>query len=64
MVPKPLAKTLAKPWNGCQTSFSAALWRAKTLAKTLTERPSRPIRPRFLEMDMILDPRAALDVLP
>jgi len=32
--------------------------------KTLTPKASRPIRPRFLEMDMILDPRAALDVLP
>jgi hypothetical protein len=32
---------------------------AKTGLKTLTVRASPPIRPRFLEMDMILDPRVA-----
>ena len=33
--------------------------RCKSAAKTLTDRTVSPIRPRFLEMDMILDPRAA-----
>ena len=34
----------------------------KTKPKTLTARPSPPIRPRFLEMDAILDPREARDM--
>jgi hypothetical protein len=53
-----------KRWNGFQTGFSLRLSDRKTGAKTLTDSGSRPIRPRFLEMDMILDPRAALYVLP
>ena len=53
-----------KPCHSFQTGFSADHTGRKSAAKTLTDRASRPIRPRFLEMDMILDPRAALDVLP
>jgi len=34
----------------------------KTSPKTLTARRSPPIRPRFLEMDAILDPREARDM--
>jgi hypothetical protein len=34
----------------------------KTKPKTLTARPSPPIRPRFLEMDAILDPREAREM--
>src|SRR5712671_2449695 len=37
------------PWNGFQSGLFASFPRAKTL----TERTSAPIRPRFLEMDMI-----------
>jgi hypothetical protein len=41
-------------------AFPMRLQAAKPHAKTLTVWVSRPIRPRFLEMDMILNPRAAL----
>ena len=37
----------------------SALGRRRPGPKTLTVRPSPPIRPQFLEMDAILDPRAA-----
>src|SRR6478609_963732 len=42
-------------------AFSARRAAAKSRPKTLTIRVYPPIRPRFLEMDMILDPRAAVD---
>ena len=45
-------------WNRLKT----ALFRHFPRHQTLTVRARRPIGPRFLEMDAILDPRAALRV--
>ena len=50
-------------WNPLSNSRYLPGWRSeRNQPKNLDARPSPPIRPRFLEMDVILDPRAAREM--